>query len=124
MADGALGLEAAAEAARELRDAAAALAMRYATDEDALRRRAVTLDGDLRRLQVSVVSLEPAALDKVRAPFLLFSSPPSLLYPPDSNLISFARSHALGCELTVCVFYFPGTGSYMPRDAGWVWTAS
>jgi hypothetical protein len=38
---------AAAEAARELRDAAAALAVRCATDEDALRRRAVALDGDL-----------------------------------------------------------------------------
>jgi hypothetical protein len=49
---------------------------------------------------------------------------PPLLYPPDSNLISFARSHVLGCELTVCVFYFPGTGSRVPRDAGWVWTAS
>ncbi|KAM0884574.1 hypothetical protein ACQ4PT_030897 [Festuca glaucescens] len=70
MADGdARGLEeqaaAAAEAARELREAAAALAVRRAADEDALRRRAVALDGDLRRLQGSVAALEPAALDKV-----------------------------------------------------------
>jgi hypothetical protein len=52
MADGARGLEeqAAAEVARELRDAAATLAVRCAADEDALRRRTVTLDGDLRRL--------------------------------------------------------------------------
>ncbi|KAM0830446.1 hypothetical protein ACQ4PT_066205 [Festuca glaucescens] len=63
MADGdARSLEeqaaAAAEAARELREAAAALAVRRAADEDAL-------DGDLRRLQGSVAVLEPAALDKV-----------------------------------------------------------
>ena len=77
MADGdARGLEeqAVAEAARELRDAAAAFAVRRAADEDALRRRAVALDGDLRRLQGSLAALEPAALDKVRAPVTV---PPS-----------------------------------------------
>ncbi|XP_020177346.1 uncharacterized protein [Aegilops tauschii subsp. strangulata] len=67
--DGAQGLEeqaaAAAEAARELRDAAAALAVRRAADEDALRRRAVALDADVRRLQGSLAPLDPATLDKV-----------------------------------------------------------
>jgi hypothetical protein len=58
MADGdARGLE--EQAARELREAAAALAVRRAADEDAL-------DGDLRRLQGSIAALEPSALDKVR----------------------------------------------------------
>ena len=86
MADGdARGLEeqaaAAAEAARELRDAAAAFAVRRAADEDALRRRAVALDGDLRRLQGSLAALEPAALDKVRPPRHRPLSPsPSSLY--------------------------------------------
>ncbi|KAI4996117.1 hypothetical protein ZWY2020_041258 [Hordeum vulgare] len=66
--DGPQGLEeqaaAAAEAARVLRDAAAALAACRTADEDALRRRAVALDADVRRLQGSVAPLDPAALDK------------------------------------------------------------
>ncbi|XP_006648213.2 transmembrane protein 120 homolog [Oryza brachyantha] len=63
------GLEAqaaaAAEAARELREAAAALSARRSADEDALRRRATALDADLRRLQGSLSTLAPATLDKV-----------------------------------------------------------
>ncbi|KAE8771985.1 phosphoethanolamine N-methyltransferase 1-like [Hordeum vulgare] len=55
---------AAAEAARGLRDVVAALAACRTTDEDALRRRAVALDADVRRLQGSVAPLDPAALDK------------------------------------------------------------
>ena len=54
---------AAAEAARELRDAVAALAVRRAADEDALRCRAVALDADVRRLQGSLAPLDPATLD-------------------------------------------------------------
>jgi hypothetical protein len=64
MADGdARGLEeqaaAAAEAARELREVAAALAVRHAADEDALWRSAVALDGDLRRLQGHCSTVAP-----------------------------------------------------------------
>ncbi|XP_073355807.1 uncharacterized protein [Aegilops tauschii subsp. strangulata] len=55
---------AAAEAARDLRDAVAALAVRRAADEDALRRRAVALDADVRRLQGSLAPLDPAMLDE------------------------------------------------------------
>ncbi|KAI4981193.1 hypothetical protein ZWY2020_021678 [Hordeum vulgare] len=58
---------AAAEAARGLRDVVAALAACRTTDEDALRRRAVALDADVRRLQGSVAPLDPAALDKADA---------------------------------------------------------
>ncbi|TVU33709.1 hypothetical protein EJB05_25542 [Eragrostis curvula] len=56
---------AAAEAARELREAAAALVARHASDEDALRRRAAALDADLRRLQGSLAVLDPPTVDKV-----------------------------------------------------------
>ncbi|KAF7105576.1 hypothetical protein CFC21_106367 [Triticum aestivum] len=56
---------AAAEAARELQDAVAALAVRRAADEDALRCRAVALDADVRRLQGSLAPLDPAALELV-----------------------------------------------------------
>ncbi|WVZ78254.1 hypothetical protein U9M48_025997 [Paspalum notatum var. saurae] len=69
-ADGnARGLEAeaaaAAEAARELREAAAALVATRAAEEDALRQRAVALDADIRRLQGSLPALEPSTLDKI-----------------------------------------------------------
>ncbi|PWZ22300.1 Transmembrane protein 120B [Zea mays] len=63
------GLEAAAataaEAARELREAAAALVATRAAEEDALRRRAVALEADVRRLQASLHALDPSTLDKV-----------------------------------------------------------
>ncbi|XP_066324718.1 uncharacterized protein [Miscanthus floridulus] len=63
------GLEAAAaaaaEAARELREAAAALVATRAAEEDALRRRAVALDADVRRLQGELHALDPSTLDKV-----------------------------------------------------------
>ncbi|KAG8076461.1 hypothetical protein GUJ93_ZPchr0006g41422 [Zizania palustris] len=63
------GLEAqaaaAADAARELREAAAALFARSSADEDALRRRATALDADIRRLQGSLSTLDPAMLEKV-----------------------------------------------------------
>ncbi|CAL4890542.1 unnamed protein product [Urochloa decumbens] len=63
------GLEAeaaaAAEAARELREAAAALVATRAAEEDALRRRAVALDADVRRLQGSLPALDPSTVDKV-----------------------------------------------------------
>ncbi|KAG2647946.1 transmembrane protein 120 homolog [Panicum virgatum] len=63
------GLEAeaaaAAEAARELREAAAALVATRAAEEDALRRRAVALDADVRRLQGSLPALDPSAVDKI-----------------------------------------------------------
>ncbi|XP_073359809.1 uncharacterized protein [Aegilops tauschii subsp. strangulata] len=59
---------AAAEAARELRDAVAALAVRRAADEDALRRRAIALDADVRRLQGSLAPLDPATLDELVPP--------------------------------------------------------
>nr|XP_040244692.1 uncharacterized protein LOC109735343 isoform X2 [Aegilops tauschii subsp. strangulata] len=59
---------AAAEAARDLRDAVAALAVRRAADEDALRRRAVALDADVRRLQGSLAPLDPAMLDELVPP--------------------------------------------------------
>lgn len=58
---------AAAEAARELREAAASLVARRSADEDALRRRATALDADLRRLQASLSTLAPTTLDKVTA---------------------------------------------------------
>ncbi|KAL5200147.1 hypothetical protein ABZP36_021350 [Zizania latifolia] len=62
------GLEAAAAAAadtaRELREAAAALFARSSADEDALRRRATALDADIRRLQGSLSTLGPAMLEK------------------------------------------------------------
>ncbi|KAJ1277475.1 hypothetical protein BS78_04G006600 [Paspalum vaginatum] len=69
-ADGhARGLEAeaaaAAEAARELREAAAALVATRAAEEDALRQRAVALDADIRRLQGTLPALEPSTLDKI-----------------------------------------------------------
>ncbi|RLN07212.1 hypothetical protein C2845_PM11G11920 [Panicum miliaceum] len=56
---------AAAEAARELREAAAALVATRAAEEDALRRRAVALDADVRRLQGSLPALDPSAVDKI-----------------------------------------------------------
>ncbi|CAN6227106.1 unnamed protein product [Urochloa humidicola] len=63
------GLEAeaaaAAEAARELREAAAALVATRAAEEDALRRRAVALDADVRRLQGELPALDPSAVDKI-----------------------------------------------------------
>ncbi|EES04336.1 hypothetical protein BDA96_04G005500 [Sorghum bicolor] len=63
------GLEAAAsaaaEAARELREAAAALVATRAAEEDALRRRAVALDADVRRLQGSLHALDSSTIDKV-----------------------------------------------------------
>ncbi|KAF8752742.1 hypothetical protein HU200_011860 [Digitaria exilis] len=63
------GLEAeaaaAAEAARELREAAAALVATRAAEEDALRRRAVALDADVRRLQGSLPALDPSTVDKI-----------------------------------------------------------
>lgn len=63
------GLEAeaaaAAETARELREAAAALVATLAAEEDALRRRAVALDADVRRLQGSLPALDPSTVDKV-----------------------------------------------------------
>jgi hypothetical protein len=70
---------ASAEAARELREAAAALVTRHAAlvtchaaDEDDLRRRAAALDAELRRLQGSLSALDPCTVDKVA-----FSPPPS-----------------------------------------------
>jgi len=65
---------AAAEAARELREAAASLVATRAAEEDALRRRAVALDADVRRLQGSLPALDPSAVDKVL--LLAFSAPP------------------------------------------------
>ncbi|XP_062224368.1 uncharacterized protein LOC133922863 [Phragmites australis] len=63
------GLEAeaaaAAEAARELREAAVALVASRAAEEDALRRRATALDADFRRLQGSLSGLDPSTVDKV-----------------------------------------------------------
>ncbi|XP_066317590.1 uncharacterized protein [Miscanthus floridulus] len=63
------GLEAAAaaaaEAARELREATAALVATRAAEEDALRRRAVALDADVRHLQGELHGLDPSTLDKV-----------------------------------------------------------
>ncbi|CAN6236833.1 unnamed protein product [Urochloa humidicola] len=63
------GLEAeaaaAAEAARELREAAAALVATRAAEEDSLRRRAVALDADVRRLQGSLPALDPSTVDKI-----------------------------------------------------------
>ncbi|GJM89973.1 hypothetical protein PR202_ga06205 [Eleusine coracana subsp. coracana] len=56
---------AAADAARELREAAAALVTRHAADEDALRRRAAALEADLRRLQGSLAGIDPSTVDKV-----------------------------------------------------------
>ena len=79
------GLEAeaaaAAEAARELREAAAALVATRAAEEDALRRRAVALDADVRRLQGSLPALDPSAVDKVLLPFSTPSSSSSLSRP-------------------------------------------
>jgi hypothetical protein len=78
------GLEAAAaaaaEAARELREAAAALVATRAAEEDALRRRAVALDADVRRLQGSLPALDPSAVDKV-LPRLLYPVRPPLPFP-------------------------------------------
>jgi hypothetical protein len=75
------GLEAAAaaaaEAARELREAAAALVATRAAEEDALRRRTMALDADVRRLQGSLHALDPSTLDKVR--LASPSLPPPLL---------------------------------------------
>jgi hypothetical protein len=133
MADGdARGLEeqaaAAAEAARELRDAAAALAVRRAADEDALRRRAVALDGDLRRLQGSVAALDPAALDKVRAPFPPRSSPPLFcirLIRIRSRSLAPMRELRLAPEAKPSAYLISRvTCSRVPRDAGWVRTPS
>ncbi|RLM97966.1 uncharacterized protein C2845_PM06G04800 [Panicum miliaceum] len=53
------------EAARELREAAAALVTRHAAAEDVLRRRAAALEADLRRLQGSLAGLDPSTVDKV-----------------------------------------------------------
>jgi hypothetical protein len=78
------GLEAAAataaEAARELREAAAALVATRAAEEDALRRRAVALEADVRRLQASLHALDPSTLDKVLLAFSSFTSPPARLW--------------------------------------------
>ena len=77
---------AAAEAARELREAAAALVATRAAEEDALRRRAVALDADVRRLQGELHGLDPSTLDKV-----LLASPslsPPLLLPGSASSTS------------------------------------
>ncbi|CAD6341659.1 unnamed protein product, partial [Miscanthus lutarioriparius] len=77
---------AAAEAARELREAAAALVATRAAEEDALRRRAVALDADVRRLQGELHALDPSTLDKV-----LLASPslsPPLLLPGSASSTS------------------------------------
>jgi len=87
------GLEAAAsaaaEAARELREAAAALVATRAAEEDALRRRAVALDADVRRLQGSLHALDSSTIDKVRLAshriaFSSSTSPPARLLPHES----------------------------------------
>jgi hypothetical protein len=71
----------------------AALVAQHAADEDDLRHRAAALEAELRRLQGSLVALDPSAVDKVA----FYPPPPPSGVGPDSIPLSSPRGWPQVC---------------------------